>query len=455
MLMRIRFHLFLAFVVASSLPLAPAMAGDGVFNPQTFTLKNGMRVVVVPNHRVPVVTHMVWYKAGSADEAPGRTGAAHLLEHLMFKGTKSLPSGEFSKIVARNGGTENAFTSLDYTGYFQTVATGRLETMMTMEADRMTGLVFDQKEVDTERLVVLEERRQRTDNNPGAILREHVNAATYLNYPYGRPIIGWEHEIRALKIDDLKNFYGRWYRPGNAILVVAGDMTAEKLRPMAERTYGKIPAVSAVFRDRPSEPAHSASRRVELRDARVSQPTWSRAYMAPSQVTGISDGAGTEHAIALEVLAEIIGHGSSSPLYRSLVIDQKLAVTAAVSYSADSLGPARFIFYALPRTGVSLGQIETAMEAEIAKTLKTGVDADQLARAKTRLKAEAVYARDSLSTGARVLGAALASGQTIEDVENWVHRIDAVTVEAVNKAAKIVFEGRPSVTAVLLGEDTQ
>lgn len=453
--MRIRFHLFLAFVLSVALPVVSASAADGVFNPETFMLNNGMRVVVVPNHRVPVVTHMVWYKAGSADEAPGRTGAAHLLEHLMFKGTKSLPSGEFSKIVARNGGTENAFTSLDYTGYFQTVAVDRLETMMAMEADRMTNLVLDQKEVDTERMVVLEERRQRTDNNPAAILREHVNAAMYLNYPYRRPIIGWEHEIQKLTIDDLKNFYSRWYTPGNAILVVAGDMTAEKLRPMAERTYGKIPPGGAVFRDRPSEPAHWASRRVELKDQRVSQPTWSRSYLAPSQVTAVRDGAGTEYAIALEVLAEIVGHGSSSPLYRSMVIDKKMAVTAAVNYSPDSLGPARFTFYALPRPGVSIADIETAMEAEIAKIIDQGVSADQLARAKTRLLADAVYARDSLSTGAHILGAALASGKSIEDVESWPHRIDAVTVEAVNAATRAVFDDRPSVTAVLLGENTE
>jgi len=274
-----------------------------------------------------------------------------------------------------------------------------------------------------------------------------------MNYPYRRPVIGWEHEIRSLTVDDLKNFYRRWYAPGNAILVVAGDITADELRPMAERTYGKIPAAPEASRDRPSEPAHKASRTVELADARVSQPSWTRSYQAPSQVTGIRGGAGTEHAIALDVLSEIVGSGSSSPLYRSLVIDQKLAVTAAISYSSSGMGPTRFVFYALPRTGVSMDRLETAMEAEIKKILNDGVSADQLARAKTRLKAEAVYARDSLSTGARVLGAALASGRTIEDVETWPHKVDAITVDAVMEAARAVFDGKPSVTSLLLAEE--
>lgn len=433
--------------------LAPtrALADHGVFNPQTLTLANGMQVVVIANHRMPVVTHMVWYKAGSADEAPGKTGTAHLLEHLMFKGTRNYPSGVFSKSVARVGGSENAFTSLDYTGYFQTVAREHLEEMMTMEADRMRNLIFDPKEVDTERQVVLEERRQRTDNDPGSILREHVNGALFLNYPYRGPIIGWEHEISGLDIEDLRAFYRRWYYPANAILVVAGDITMAELKPMAERTYGQIPGSPLLPRNRPSEPPQRASRRVSLKDLRVRQPSWSRIYLAPSRQTSIAGGPQIEHSYALEILSGVIGGGATSQIYRSLVVDKKLAVSAGAAYSPGSLGPARFIFYASPTPGTSMQTIEQAMEQEIAKILSNGVKAKDVKRIKKSMIAEAIYARDSLSDGARILGSALASGRTIQDVEQWPHKISAVTLAQVNAAARAVFEGRPSVTALLEG----
>ncbi len=411
-----------------------------------------MQVVVVPIHRMPVVTHMVWYKAGSADEPPGKTGVAHLLEHLMFKATRNMPSGEFSRVVSRVGGSENAFTSLDYTGYFQTVAVEHLEKMMDMEADRMKNLVLDAKEVETERLVVLEERSQRTDNNPGSILREHTNAALFMNYPYRRPIIGWEHEIRSLDVDDLRRFYRRWYTPANAILVVAGDITAAKLKPLAQKTYGKIPSSPAIERSRPSEPRHKASRRVALKDPRVRQPSLSRTYLAPSSMTSIDGGAGSEHSYALEVLASVIGDGATSQIYRSLVVEQKLAVSAGARYGSDSLGPARFSFYTSPTPEVSMEAIETALIAEISKLLKEGVTKKEVERVKKSMMAEAIYARDSLSAGARVLGAALASGKTIEDVESWPHRIAAVTVDQVNAAAHTVLENQPTVTSLLEGE---
>ena len=422
-------------------------AGAGVFNPETFTLKNGMVVVVIPNHRVPVVTHMVWYKVGSADEPPGKSGTAHLLEHLMFKGTRKLASGEFSRILARNGGRENAFTSHDYTGYYQSIAVDRLEMVMEMEADRMTNLVFDAKEVEPERQVIFEERRNRTGNNPSALLAEHVNATLYLNHPYRRPVIGWEHEIRGLTIADLMSFYRRWYVPNNAILVVAGDITAEELRPLAEKTYGRIPAAPARLRVRPGEPPHRAARRVTLKDPRVRQPSWSRTFLAPRYTEGA-----TEHVYALQVLAEILG-GATGPLYRSLVVEQKLAVSAGAYFEPDRLGPGTFGFYASPRPGVSMEKLEAAMEAELARVVDKGVTGKEARRAKGRLQAEAVYARDSLGTGARVLGGALAIGLTVEDVESWPERIGAVTVPEINAAARDVLGQAASVTALLLPED--
>jgi len=432
---------FAVLLVLSGLPEAWA----GVFNPTTFTLKNGMQVVIVENHRVPVVTHMVWYQVGSADEGPGETGIAHFLEHLMFKGTKKRKPGEFSQIVARNGGQENAFTSTDYTAYFQTIAADRLEMVMEMEADRMTNLVITEKEVEPERLVVLEERRSRVDNNPGAILGEHINGALFLNHPYRNPVIGWEHDIKALDIKRILAFYKRWYAPNNAILVVAGAITAEQVRPLAKKYYGKIPAQPPVVRNRAKEPPQSAAREVVLRDKRVRQPSWRRSFLAPTLQWGDKT-----HVYPLEVLSNILGGGASSRLYRRLVVENKTAVSSGAYYSGDDRGPGRFVFYASPRGDVSMDALETAVEAEIIDIIKNGITADEVLRAKERMVAEAVYARDSLSGGARALGAALASGLSVDDVESWPDNIAAVTAKQINAAAKALFDNNRSVTGLLL-----
>jgi len=431
--------------VLSGAALHPINAA--VFNPETFTLENGMQVVVVQNHRVPVVTHMVWYRVGAADEGPGESGVAHLLEHLMFKGTQSHPDGEFSAIVARNGGQENAFTSYDYTAYYQTVARGRLELVMAMEADRMTNLVLSNENIDTERLVVLEERRSRTDNNPSAILREQANAALFLNYPYRRPIIGWEHEILGLNRKEILGFYGRWYAPNNAILVVAGDITGDELRPLAEKYYGPIQRADTPERVRPTEPPQRAARVVTYRDTRVRQPSWSRSFLAPSYVDGE-----TQHAYALEILADILGGGSTSRLYRKLIIDQKLAVSAGAYYSPDNLGPGRFVIYASPVPGVNMAELEVAIEDVVNELLANGLTDEEVLRSNNTMQSSAIYARDSLSGGARALGAALASGQTTNDVEEWPDRISAVSPDDVNAAAAYVFVETRSVTALLLPE---
>ncbi len=434
---------FLAFFIASVEFGQSAQAG--VFSPETFKLSNGMQVVVIPNHRVPVVTHMIWYKVGSADEPPGKSGVAHLLEHLMFKGTKTLKPGEFSAILARNGGQENAFTSYDYTSYFQNVAVDRLELVMRLEADRMTNLVLTEKEVNTEKLVIMEERRQRIDNNPGSILGEQVNAAFFLNYPYRKPVIGWRREIKGLTLNDAISFYRRWYAPNNAVLVVAGDITADKLRPLAEKYYGKIPAMKISPRARPQEPPHRADVKVVLRDKRVRQPIWSRSYLAPSYITGK-----TEYADALDVLSEILGGGATTRLYRDLVVREKLAVSVGTSYNPGGIGPADFSFSASPRPGVSMDKLKQAVDREIAKLVKSGITTDELAKAKQSMQDSAIYARDSIQTGARELGAALSTGRSVEDVETWPQRIDKISLDQVNRAARAIFDGRHSLTSLLL-----
>ena len=433
-----------AAAAATWLSVLPAAAE--VFNPKTFTLDNGMQVVVISNHRAPIVTHMVWYKVGSGDEPRGKSGIAHFVEHLMFKATKNLKSGEFSRTVARNGGRDNGFTSYDYTGYHQSVAADRLGIVMQLEADRMRNLIIDPKEVEPERLVVLEERRSRTDNSPGAKLFEQMNAALYLNYPYRDPIIGWEHEIREITAEDLRAFYDKWYWPNNAVLVVAGDVTADQVRPLAEKYYGVIPRGPGIRRERTAEPPHNAARRVILRDRRVRQPSVRKRYMAPSH--GYGD---KRHIYALQVLSEIIG-GNTGVLSKSLVREQKIAVSAGAFYGSDGIGPRAFTYFASPAPGVSMEKLEAALQVEIDKLLKSGVTAEEVARAKSRMSASAIYARDSAGRGARVLGAALATGQTIEDVESWPERIEAVTLEQINDAAKAVMIERNSVTGLLLAK---
>jgi zinc protease len=436
--------LVLTAALLAMAPEAPAQAGEGVFNPERATLENGLEVVVIPNHRSPVVTHMIWYKVGAADEASGHSGIAHLLEHLMFKGTETRAPGEFSAIVSRNGGQENAFTSWDFTAYHQSVAKDRLPLVMELEADRMTNLVLGEEQVASEKQVVLEERRQRVDNDPGATLGIYADGILFFNHPYRRPIIGWENEIAALTADDVLAFYRRWYAPNNAVLVVAGDVTMAEVLPLAEATYGRIGRAQTPARVDLAEPPAKTPRRIELEDPRVRQETWSRSYLAPGARYGE-----TSLAQPLEVLAHVLGGGSSSRLYRELVVEAGLADQARVWYEADVRGPARFVIDVQPRQGVSLAKIEEAVDGVLARILADGVDPDEVERSRRRLQAEAVYVRDSLSEGAQLLGRASAIDLPVDHVERWPERIAAVDAPAVNAAAKAVLVPGGSVTALL------
>jgi zinc protease len=420
-----------------------------IFDPESFTLDNGMQVVVVTNRRAPIVTHMVWYKVGAADELPGETGNAHFLEHLLFKGTKTLGPGEFSQIIARNGGQENAFTSHDFTAYYQTVARDRLEIVMRHEADRMQNLVLSDEIVLPERDVVLEERRSRVDNEPGARLGEMVNAALYLNHPYRLPVIGWEHEVKALNTQTALAFYRRWYAPNNAVLIVAGDVTAAEVRALAEKYYGAIPARAVPERRRTEEPPQFAARRVTMESAQVRQPSLSITYLAPS-FGSATDG----EPYALQVLEQILGGGATSRLYRALVVESGLAISAGAGYTSSGLDSGRFVFYVSPRDGVEVETAEAALRAQIAALLADGVSDQEVATAKQRLKSASVFARDSLSTGANVFGRALTTGQSVEDVEAWPERIETVTRAQIEAAARAVFRDEQSVTGVLLPKPT-
>src|SRR6267142_1272071 len=360
-------HRFVASFVAALISTFAFSAGSALAQttvtserPASFTLGNGLQVVVIPDHRTPVVTQMIWYKVGSADETPGKSGLAHFLKHLMFKGTRKHPAGEFSKTVLRIGGNENAFTSVDYTGYFQRVPREQLGRVMEFEADRMTGLILRDENVLPERDVVLEEYNMRVANNPESRLNEQMMAALYLNHPYGRPVIGWRQEIEQLDREDALAFYKRFYAPNNAIVVIAGDVDAKDVRPLAERTFGEVapqPAIP-VKRLRPQEPTPAAPRTVTLSDPRVEQTSVRRYYLVPSAAT-----AAAGESPALDVLAQLMGGGSPSYLYRALVIDRPLAVTAGAGSQGTSLDPTQFMISASPKPGVVFAQIEQVIDS--------------------------------------------------------------------------------------------
>ena len=437
--------------VASLTPSAMSGAAAPSAGPKigNFRLENGMEIVVIPDHRAPVVTHMVWYRNGSADDPLGKSGIAHFLEHLMFKGTKNHAIGEFSEVVAELGGQENAFTSNDYTAYFQRVPKEHLRVLMDFESDRMTNLVLTDEIVAPERDVVLEERRMRTDGDPGAQLGEAMHSALYTHHPYGKPIIGWQHEIESLNREDALAYYERFYTPENAILIVAGDVTAEEVVSLAQATYGKLPARGkAPVRSRPREPAPRAHRIVTLSDAKVEQPTHQRVYLVPSYRT-----AEAGDAEALEIAAHLIGGGPTSLLYRKLVMEDRVAVSAGSYFYGTALDDSGFYVWTVPSPEATLEQLDAAVEAIIGQMAREPVAEEDLARAKTRLIADAVYAQDNQSMLARWYGAALTTGETVEAVQTWPDRIDSVTAEDVRTVIGKWLTRKRCVTAYLMPEE--
>ncbi len=422
---------------------APATAGNLMIAPnlESFTLDNGLQVVVIPDRRAPVVTHMIWYKVGSADEPEGQSGVAHFLEHLMFKGTHDHPNGEFSKMVADRGGQENAFTSTDYTAYFQKVAKQHLPLMMKLEADRMENLVLSDEVVTPERDVVLEERRMRVDSEPGSRLQEALNSITFVNHPYGSPVIGWQSEIEALNKEAAIAFYDRFYTPNNAVVVIAGDVDVDAVRKLAQETYGKVARrAEPGERLRPAEPPLAGERRIAVSDPRVRQESLSQIWIVPSQTTG--EGRTPE---ALDILSYILGEGPSSRLHKALVLDQEAALSAGAYYQGSALDNGRFGLYAVPHPGYTLEDMERLIATELQKLLETGVTEEEVERARNSMVASAIYAQDSQSGLARLFGGALTTGQTIENVQTWPSQVQAVTPEDVLDAARTYLAGLPVV----------
>lgn len=439
---------------AIGLPLIAAIPAFGQSTPQrpaSFTLQNGLQLVVIPDHRTPVVTHMIWYKVGASDETPGKSGLAHFLEHLMFKGTVKHPAGQFSQTVIALGGQENAATSFDYTNFYQRVPREKLATMMEFEADRMTGLTLKDENVLPERDVVLEEYNMRVGNSPDARLTEQMMAALYLNHPYGRPTIGWRHEIEKLNREDALAFYRRFYAPNNATVVVAGDVDPEDVRKIAERTYGLQSAQPAIpaQRIRPQEPPPAGPRTMTLADAQVEQPQVRRYYLVPSAHT-----TSPKESAALDVLAQALGGGANSYLYRALVIDRPLAVSAGGWYQSTALDDSQFAIAASPKPGVGFPEIERVMDQVISDIAQHGIGAEDLERVKTQLVSAAIYAQDNQVEMARWYGGALTVGLSIDDVLNWPTQVRAVTSEDIRDAARKWLDRKRSVTGYLVKDTT-
>jgi zinc protease len=424
------------------------VAADGV---TTFTLANGLEAVVIENHRAPVVVHMVWYRIGSADEPAGKSGIAHFLEHLLFKGTDDRAAGEFSDLVELNGGSDNAFTSMDYTAYFQRVAADRLELMMELEADRMRDLNMTVDDVETERAVILEERNQRVENDPGALFAEQRRAAQYLNHGYGVPTIGWKHEMAALTRDDAFAFYRRFYAPNNAVLVVAGDVDPAEVQRLAEHYYGPLePSPGITARQRPTEPPQLAERRLSYADPRVAQPYVLRTYMAPERDPGAQ-----EKAAALTYLTEILGgSGATSVLGQKLQFETQLAVYTTAYYDGSSLDETNFGLGIFPVEGVSLAEAEAALDRVLAEFMAEGIDDAQFERIKFQIRAAQIYAEDDIQGLARRYGEGLTSGLTLADIEAWPAVLDAVTKEDVMAVAAEVLDRAHAVTGWLMKPDS-
>ncbi|SMQ70073.1 zinc protease [Devosia lucknowensis] len=439
-------RILLALATTAALAF-PALAQDQpAADVSHFTLDNGLELVVIPDRRAPIVTHMVWYRVGGADDPAGQSGVAHFLEHLMFKGTEKYPAGTLDRLVSELGGDTNAFTNADVTAYFQTIPPDALETMMDIEADRMRNLVLPEAVIAAERAVVLDERRQRVEAQPQSILGEEMKATIFQNHPYRIPVIGWQHEIAALDREDALTFYDRYYAPNNALVVVAGDVDAEEVLALAEATYGRVERGPELpERQRPQEPPQDTSRTVTYSDARVTLPSFTRSWVVPSYRV-----APEGEAEALDVLSAILSDGSRSRLYQKLVVDTGMAAGAGASYDGSAYDDGTFTLYGTPRPGTTLDALEQATYAELDAIIADGITEAELDMVKTRFIRSTIFARDDQGNMAQTYGVWLTTGRTVDDVADWPDRIRAVTLADVQAVAAKYLNPANAVTGYLL-----
>lgn len=436
-----------AFFVKAFLACALCVNGTGasaaVFSPKTFTLGNGMQVIVVTNRLSPAIAQMVWYKVGAVDDPEGRSGTAHYLEHMMFKGTPTIPEGAFSRIVAAQGGSENAFTTRDYTAYHEEIAADRLGMVMQMEADRMRNLLIDPKEAAPELAVVLSERQERTDNTPQGRFAEKMAAALYGKHPYGRPVIGWREDIERISRDDAYAFYRRHYAPNNAILVISGNVDVPDVMRLAAGTFGRLDPEPGLARSRLPALEKPKQKRVEMQDKRIRQP--SVVHMIALDDASVS----LKRGDALEVLGEVLTGGEVGLLHRHFVMDKKSAASIDTSFAGVSRGPKSFSIAATPSPGQDIRALENEVMAYVKGLSQSGLSSREVEAAKKRMLDSAVFARDRLVAPAQILGATAAMGRPLSDVEDWPARIAAISVDDVNAAFRVLLRSPYQVTGIL------
>ena len=443
-----------AEVAPTAWPSADAPAPDV----QQFTLQNGMNLIVKTDHRAPTAVNMVWVRVGSMDEVDGTTGVAHVLEHMLFKGTPTVPEGEFSRRVAALGGVENAFTSKDYTGFYQQIPANRLEEMMKLEADRFANTQWSDAVFAKELEVVKEERRMRTEDDPHARLDEAMEAMVYLAHPYRRPTVGWMGDLDAMTAEDARTFYQRWYTPANAVVVIAGDVEAAQVRAWAERTYGVIPQRPVPTRKPGDEPAQAGIRRLDFK-APAEQAYVTLAFkvpaMSPAGLAGEGDTAsgsrGDEDALALTVLAALLSGYDGARLERALTqAPGHVADNAGASYGLAGRGPQLFTVFGVPSPGKTSAQVERALRAELARVARDGVNAAELRRVKVQWMAGEVYKRDSVFNQAQSLGQNWIQGFGLDSDERLIDRLRTVTAAQVQAVAARYFGDDALTVATLL-----
>ena len=414
----------------------------------TYTLANGMQLWVRPDRRAPTAVHMVWVRVGSMDEVDGTSGVAHVLEHMMFKGTAQLAPGEFSRRVAALGGRENAFTSKDYTGYFQQIPSDRLEDVMKLEADRFANNQWADEEFRKEIEVVKEERRLRTEDNPRALLHEVLTATALSASPYRRPIVGWMSDLDAMTAQDARDFYKRWYNPANAIVVVAGDVDPEQVRALAEKHYGRLPVRALPERKPQTEPAQKGLRRVELK-APAAQSYVALAFKVP-RLASLDKTSEHDDALALTVLAAVLDGYSGARLERTLAQgDKRLADSVGAGNGLMGRGPQFFVLDGVPAKGIAPEALEAALRAQVKKVADEGVTEAELQRVKTQWVASQVYKLDSVFNQARELGVAWSLGLPPESNEEVIARLRQVTAAQVQAVARKYF-GDDELTVAIL-----
>src|SRR5580698_8314331 len=422
-------------------PANPRQTGNNTFQ---FALGNGMQVLVIPDHRAPVATQMLWFRVGAVDDPPGLSGMAHFFEHMLFRGTKQVTDDAFSQIIAKNGGETNAFTDHDYTAFYEQIAKDRLPLAMKLEADRLANLDLSDSHVGPERDVVLEERRMRVDNEPQSLMSEQMQAALHLSHPYGRPVIGWQEEVRHIDRVSAQDFYDHHYAPNNAILVIAGDVTPAEVRKLAQDAYGKVATRELTPRAEFAEPPRLAETRMVIAHPDAKVPLFSRIYRVPSYAQGLPG-----QAVGLETFAQLVGGDQTSTLYHVLVERKKLATDAGANYDGDMRDSGEFSVYAVPRPGVSLEALEKAVDQVLSVSAIALPRDVELNRAKTQLIASVTYRRDSQFALASAYGQALAIGLTVDDVNEWPARIRTVNAEGVRKAAQMLSR-KQAVSAYLI-----